>query len=99
MSSSPAPVIETLPPLATKAKAAWIASVSERQVDKLVAEGLFPPYVIVGKSRRWRSAEIIAWSDAGCPAMSDWQWPPPPSPKELSRNEICSGTQREFRPP
>lgn len=73
--ASPASEIESLPPLLNKDRAAWAASVSPRQVDKLVSQGLFPPFVLVGNSRRWRAAELLAWSEAGCPPIADWQWP------------------------
>lgn len=73
ITSSPPPEV-TLPLLLDKAGAARAVSVSTRQIDLLVAAGQFPPFVVVGQSRRWRSAELIAWANAGCPPMAEWLW-------------------------
>ncbi|MEO2045009.1 MAG: hypothetical protein ABGX16_00365 [Pirellulales bacterium] len=75
MITSRPPTIEPLPVLLTKKQTAFHISMTDRTVDGMVAEGKFPPFVVVGSSRRWRSAELIAWCDAGCPDMAEWEWP------------------------
>lgn len=79
--ASSAAQLELMPPLLTKSRAAWAAGVSEGQIDKLTRDGLFPSFVMLSQSRRWRTAELLAWTDAGCPPMSEWQWPVPGDPE------------------
>lgn len=37
--------------------------------------GRIPRPVRIGRSTLWRLDELQAWSRAGCPARSDWNWP------------------------
>lgn len=47
--------------LLTKADLAKHLRCSERQVDKLTADGKIPRPIILGDSRRWPRASILAW--------------------------------------
>ena len=46
--------------------------VSTRQVWNLRSQGLLPDPVRLGRSSRWRRAELAAWVGAGCPARDEW---------------------------
>ena len=46
--------------------------VSARQVWNLRSQGLLPEPVRLGRSSRWRRAELVAWVDAGCPSRTEW---------------------------
>ncbi|MGB4740385.1 MAG: hypothetical protein WBH50_19465 [Fuerstiella sp.] len=48
---------------------------SERNIDLMVDAGKFPPPVRLSSSPRWIVDELRAWTAAGMPPMSDWQWP------------------------
>ena len=41
---------------------------------KLHASGRVPEPVRLGASVRWRRAELVAWTAAGCPARGRWTW-------------------------
>lgn len=45
---------------------------STRSIWKLLASGRMPAAVRIGRSVRWRAAEIRAWIDAGCPSRDRW---------------------------
>lgn len=47
--------------------------VSVRQVWKLASSGRIPKPVRLGRSVRWRAAELQAWIEAGCPARDQWK--------------------------
>ena len=47
--------------LITKAELAKHFRCSERQVDKLTAEGRIPTPIMLGNTRRWSRAVITAW--------------------------------------
>lgn len=51
---------------------AGFLGVSARQVWNLRSQGLLPEPVRLGRSSRWRRAELVAWIDAGCPALDEW---------------------------
>jgi excisionase family DNA binding protein len=58
-----------LPPgLLTVNQVAEVLAVSIRQVWRLNATGRLPAPVRLGRSVRWRSAELEDWISAGCPA-------------------------------
>jgi predicted DNA-binding transcriptional regulator AlpA len=46
-----------------RSQAAKVASVSVRQIPKLIKEDGFPPPITVGKSDGWIDTEIQAWID------------------------------------
>jgi predicted DNA-binding transcriptional regulator AlpA len=41
--------------------------ISERTLWRLLSAGKVPPPVRIGRSTRWRLAEIRSWIDRGCP--------------------------------
>ena len=47
---------------------ASLLNVSERSVHSWSANGRMPPSIHVGRSARWRRADIERWLGAGCPA-------------------------------
>ena len=46
---------------------------SARTIWRLRSAGKLPPSLKIGGSIRWRSQEIDAWIDAGCPDAKNWQ--------------------------
>jgi excisionase family DNA binding protein len=40
---------------------------SERSVWRFARTGRIPRPMVLGRARRWRSEEVRAWIDAGCP--------------------------------
>ncbi len=46
---------------------------SARTIWRLRSAGKLPPSLKIGGSIRWRSQEIDAWIDAGCPDAEHWQ--------------------------
>ena len=52
--------------------AAALAGVSRATWHRLRAAGKLPPSVRLGRSIRWRRAEIVAWIDTGCPDGRTW---------------------------
>jgi excisionase family DNA binding protein len=44
-------------------------SISIRQTWKLVAAGKLPAPIRLGRSVRWRAAELDSWIGAGCPEV------------------------------
>ena len=57
--------------LLRKARVANLLGVSLRQVDRLVAAGLIPPPVRLGRSVRWVRATLDEWVRAGCPPAGE----------------------------
>ncbi len=49
--------------LISKAELAEHFRCSERQIDKLTAEGKIPKPIMLGNTRRWPRSTIIAWLD------------------------------------
>ncbi len=47
---------------------ALLINESARTVQRLCDRGDIPPPVRLGRSRRWRRAEIVEWIEAGCPS-------------------------------
>jgi predicted DNA-binding transcriptional regulator AlpA len=52
--------------------AARLAGVSRTTWHCLRAAGKLPPSINLGRSVRWRHAEIVAWVAAGCPDAATW---------------------------
>jgi excisionase family DNA binding protein len=46
--------------------------ISVRQVWKLNASGSLPSPIRLGRSVRWRAAELSAWIAEGCPCRDQW---------------------------
>jgi hypothetical protein len=74
-----------------------------RNIDLLVASGKFPPPQKFGSVPRWRVDELRAWTAAGMPPMSEWQWPiPSPAvhlPTRVVQTVLKTGTLPEPEPP
>jgi len=47
-------------------------NISERHWYELAARGLTPEPIRLGRSVRWRRAEIAEWIDAGSPSRDHW---------------------------
>ncbi len=57
-------------------EAAAALSVSPASVWRRIADGSFGPALVrLGGAVRIRSDELIAWTQAGCPARAQWSWP------------------------
>ena len=37
------------------------------------AAGRVPRHIKIGRSKRWRRAEISEWIELGCPCRADWE--------------------------
>ena len=59
--------------LLTAGGVAKCLKISIRQARKLNAEGLMPKCIRVGRSVRWRRAEIVAWVAGGCQSREVWE--------------------------
>jgi len=63
----------TLPLLVGAEALGKLLSVSKATVWRMEAAGKLPrPVRINGNNTRWRTDEIRAWIDAGCPARCEW---------------------------
>lgn len=60
----------------SKSQTAEQFATTDRNIDAMVVAGTFPFPVTLSASRRWRVDELKAWTAAGMPPMSEWQWPP-----------------------
>lgn len=47
--------------------------VSIRQIRKLHSDALMPAPLRLGRSVRWRAAELAAWLSAGAPSRTEWE--------------------------
>jgi len=59
--------------LLTVNEVATLLNVSPRHVHMLRATQQLPPPVRLGRSVRWRRAELEAWVAAGCPRQERWR--------------------------
>ena len=59
--------------LLTAAEVAQRMKVCQRHLWALLASGRLPRPVRLGRSVRWRAAELRCWIDAGCPALDRWE--------------------------
>ncbi|MBN2711531.1 MAG: helix-turn-helix domain-containing protein [Planctomycetes bacterium] len=55
------------------AEVASMLGVGERTARKLDVEGRLPCALKIGKSKRWRLAELRKWLDAGAPGRLKWE--------------------------
>jgi hypothetical protein len=46
---------------------------SSRQLSRDDAAGRLPAPVIIGRSKKYRYAEILEWVEAGCPGRKAWE--------------------------
>ena len=53
---------------------AALLRVSKRTAYRLDDDGQIPAPITLGKTKRWRVAEIEAWLRAGAPARKAWTW-------------------------
>lgn len=65
-------VDQTEPLLIADTEAARLAGLGRSTWHRLRAAGKVPPPVKLGRSCRWRRAEIVAWIEAGCPDAKIW---------------------------
>lgn len=59
--------------LLTGKRAAKLCGISGRTWRTWDSGGLVPAPVTVGRTRLWRSAELVAWVNVGCPRRTDWE--------------------------
>ena len=52
---------------------ARLLGISERTVWRLDSAGSLPRPIRLGRSVRWRMAEVQAWLEQGCPNRRDWE--------------------------
>lgn len=51
---------------------ARMCGMSQSMYKKLYCMEMTPEGIKLGRLRRWRRAEILAWIEAGCPCRSKW---------------------------
>ncbi len=76
--TQPTPVdTHTIKPLllSTK-KTAELLGVTVRTIYNWDELGHLPQPVRIGGSLCWRSEELVAWIEAGCPKRDDWRFQP-----------------------
>lgn len=59
--------IDATPKLINAEELAKLMDVSERTLWRLLSGGKVPKPVRIGRSTRWRLAEVTEWIDRGCP--------------------------------
>jgi excisionase family DNA binding protein len=65
---------DTTPATLSAAEAAKMLNISESHFHDMRREGLLGPEPVrLGRSVRWRRAELDAWLNAGCPNRQTWQ--------------------------
>lgn len=52
---------------------AKMLSVSVRHIERQDSAGRIPRPIRIGRSKRWRTDEITAWLEAGCPDRVTWE--------------------------
>jgi excisionase family DNA binding protein len=60
------------PLLLTDRQAAALCSFGRSTWHRLVSAGKVPPGLRIGRNRRWRRAELLAWLEAGAPDGRTW---------------------------
>lgn len=60
-----------LPVLFDKDDVAFHIRVSRNHVDTMERKKQLPPSCKMGSAKRWKSAEIQAWVDAGMPSVNE----------------------------
>lgn len=53
--------------------AASLCGVAASTWDRLTAEGLNPDPIRITSAPAWRTAELRAWVEAGCPPRGEWE--------------------------
>jgi predicted DNA-binding transcriptional regulator AlpA len=61
------------PSLMRASQAAHLCGVSEDTWLRWNARGKVPRGLKLGGTMVWNGAELLAWSNAGCPARRDWE--------------------------
>lgn len=61
--------VPSVPQLLTASEAAARLRISKRSWWRLVSAGKAPEPLRLGGSVLWREAELVAWVQAGCPAV------------------------------
>ena len=59
--------------LMTAEEVAALLKVAVRSVWRYRSAGQLPRSVKIGSSVRWKTKEILAWIDAGCPPLHIWE--------------------------
>jgi len=59
--------------LLSQSELARLLNLSSRTISRMNASRKIPKPVRVGRSVRWRRAEIKRWVAAGCPNRSEWE--------------------------
>lgn len=52
---------------------AAVLGVSSRHIERLDSSGQLPKPLRLGRAKRWRTSEIGAWLEAGCPDRQAWR--------------------------
>jgi predicted DNA-binding transcriptional regulator AlpA len=60
------------PLLIDRAELARLLGRSVASIDRDDAAGRLPAALKLGASKKWRRAEILAWTEAGCPDRATW---------------------------
>ena len=58
------------PKLINAEELARMMNISERTLWRLLSGGRLPQPVRIGRSTRWRLAEVVEWIERGCPRGS-----------------------------
>ena len=54
---------------------AMLVGASRAHVWRMISSGRFGPTLLhLGRLRKVRRVEVIAWINAGCPPRSKWEW-------------------------
>jgi excisionase family DNA binding protein len=72
MKANTQPTMNT-PLLITDIESAALAGISRATWHRLRAAGKLPPAVKMGRSVRWRRADVVGWIEAGCPDARTWE--------------------------
>jgi len=70
------PAASSSPILLDAKAAAALLNIGPTHFYSLKAQGRLPEPVHLGRSVRWRRAELVAWAATGCPPRDRWSWPP-----------------------
>lgn len=62
--------VDATPILISAEELARLMQVSERTLWRLLSAGKVPQPVRIGRSTRWRYAEVREWIERGCPSPS-----------------------------
>ena len=57
----------------TSGEVATFLRISRRKLFYLRSQGMLPPTIRIGRSLRFRAAEVRAWVNAGCPSLAEWE--------------------------